>query len=368
MKHILLISCFSLLVACGQKNTGQQAGAQNDIFDRGNVDRLMKENAGQKAEADKLYVLGEKQLRKDKQPAGAIVSFTRSLNAYPTAKGYFELGNAYMDAKQYTEAIRAYNMAEAMDYKPLSKVLYNTACAYSVNNSSYEAGRYLEYAIESGYNNPGHITTDKDLTSPEYGFAYDDDFLDAMSGSTDEAEILWSNFKKAFVAMAMPFVIDRTTDKKLSGHHTLSNRFSKYVPEMHSKARFSRMGGPSYYDYAFIARNNNYVTVIYATQDEVDGDYYPANYWMVSYSPTGDQIDKINIAGQMGASQVSKVFTINEDLTFQVKEFNNEYEKSLEQNGLYDNKVVKSALIATREYRINDQGKFIEEGPRLGMK
>ena len=367
MKQLLLVAALAFLFSCNQAGKPGFTGI-SDIYNKDSVELLMHVNAGKKAEADKYYQEGEKKLRKDDQPGEAVALFTNSIRTYPSARVYFELGNAFMNSKHYEEAIKAYGMAELMDYKPLSKVLYNTACAYSLaKNKMWMAGEYLEYAIESGYKNTGHIMDDPDLKDLERGFAYDDAYLDAMSGVDDPAELLWSHFKKAFAAIVLPTVIDRQSDSKLTNDRILSYKYGKYIAEMQVRERFSREGGDAFYAYGQVADNAGFTAVIYCSRSEME-DLASANYWMVSYNPKGEIIDKMNVAGQKWGTSVSKVLTLNQDLTFEVKIFDNTYQKPPETEGYYQNPIVSSTLTATKEYKINDAGKFEEVAPRIGMR
>ena len=259
-------------------------------------------------------------------------------------------------------------MAEIMDYKPLSKLLYNSACAFSLSRGQkWKAGDYLEYAIESGYKNAAHITDDPDLKDLERGFAYDESYIDAMSGLDDPAEVLWGRFKKAFAAIGLPLVIDRQTDSKLTTGKMLSYRLGKYIAEMQVRQRFSREGGDAFYGYALVAETPAYIAVVYASRSEME-ETSTGNYWLASYSPKGELIDKMNIAGQKDGTSVSKVCTVNEDLTFNVKTFQITYQKDPEKEGYYENPVVSTAPMETKDYKITEAGKFVEAAPRIGMK
>ena len=365
MKYLVVIPALLLLASCAQKPV--KPSGLTDIFDKVMVEQYLH-TAGNKADADKYYKEGEQKLRKDKQPDQAITSFTSSIKAYPTARVYFELGNAYMNAKRYDEAIKAYEIAELMDYKPLSKLLYNTACAHALSDDKrYLAGNYLEYAIESGYSNANHITNDPDLKDIQQGFAYDDSYIDAMSGVEDPAEVLWQRFKKCFATIVLPLTIDKQSDAKLHSSPGLSYKYAKYISEMQSRARFSREGGDSFYGFASIADNNNYSAMVYATRSEMD-EVFPGNYWLISFDPKGKMIDIMNIAGQKYGTSLSKVCTINEDLSFTVKTFQNNYQKPPEKDGYYENPLVSTNLTATKDYKIDEAGKFVEVAPRIGMK
>ncbi len=74
-------------------------------------------------------------------------------------------------------------MAEWLDYSPLSKLMYNLACAYSLTEDGENSLKYLELAIQNGYTNGDQILSDPDMafarTTEEFNHVYES----AMSGT-----------------------------------------------------------------------------------------------------------------------------------------------------------------------------------------
>ena len=105
------------------------------------------------------------QLNKQKKFKAAIKAFYESLKVFPTAGTYFNLGNSYLNDKQYKKAVYA-NML-AIKYMPKHRLYhYNLACAYSLLKDVKfipHALKHLERALDLGYNAFDHIFKDPDL-------------------------------------------------------------------------------------------------------------------------------------------------------------------------------------------------------------
>jgi tetratricopeptide (TPR) repeat protein len=114
-------------------------------------------------EANELFLQGLNAYRNQSDLDSANYYLRQSILKEPTPRAYFELGNVSLDKKDYNTALKAYGVAEQLDYQPVSKILYNKACLYSLKGEQEMAGQYLEYALQAGYNNLDHINKDADL-------------------------------------------------------------------------------------------------------------------------------------------------------------------------------------------------------------
>lgn len=73
-------------------------------------------------------------------------------------------GLAYAKKRLYDRAIENYN--EAIKLNPEdSSIYYNKACSYSLMNNTTDACKWLNVAIEKGYNDWRHIKSDADLNN-----------------------------------------------------------------------------------------------------------------------------------------------------------------------------------------------------------
>ena len=113
-------------------------------------------------DANRLFMEGLDRYKNKKDPQGAIPLFVESICKNPASRSYYELGNVYMDTKDYKSSILCYQMAEKLGYEPFSKVLYNLACAHSMSEDYDMAADYLEFALQAGYSNMDNISKDPD--------------------------------------------------------------------------------------------------------------------------------------------------------------------------------------------------------------
>ncbi len=371
MKLKLAFVC-SLAVALGSCNhkpsieTKATGGAAKGIFYRDKISALISNNVGKQKEANALYQKAVVAFRKERKTEKAVELLESSLRLYPTARTYFELGNAYASLKNYFDALMCYDLAEQMGFTPVSKLLYNMSCAYSLDQKPDKSLEYLEYAIEAGFVNKKQMMHDSDLTNIRNA-GFSEVFRTALEGIESPGEVGWEGFLQVFSAIMLPVSIDLNSGKKMPDGKFLSYSFEQFVPEMHEREKFSRGTGNVFYAYGLVEQNNNYTALIYAegVDEEMDGEQ-PLLFFLVSYDRKGTIIDKMQISGPRSLGGLCLASSMNSNLSFEVKEFENTYEKLVESSGYGDNKLISSSLKNTHNFRINDQGKFIESGPAMG--
>lgn len=81
-----------------------------------------------------------------------------------TYKEFVAKGDASYRAKDYKGSVAYYENAFKMEHK-LSSDLYNGACAAALNHDDEKAFKWLDLAIDNGYENITHIKKDTDLES-----------------------------------------------------------------------------------------------------------------------------------------------------------------------------------------------------------
>lgn len=367
------MSLFGLSCSNQERSNAPAASARtfgNDrLFDRQAALRYTADFPEESPEAGKLFLDAIDQYRNQKNTRKAKELFLQSLAQYPTSRGYYELGNVCTDRKQYGEAIVSYKMAEALGYQPQSKLLYNMACAYSLQGKPDTARQYLEYAIEAGYSNMEHIVNDPDLAKARIDneYLFRKVYTDAMSGSSDPAALLWQSFKREFRAAAFPLVLNEQTRTQLGDASFISYDFERFISEMRD-TRFSREVGKEFYPLARLEGNERYTALVYAVVEGVMGDDAPVGYVLVSFDGRGGLIDKMHVGGQVEYGGLSKVATIQSNLHFEVKEFKAIYKNDPETAGYYDNPIVRRELQGSKNYRISGNGKFEEARSMLGMR
>jgi hypothetical protein len=338
-----------------------------NLYDKDTVLLIAHSAAEKNSASDKLFLEGIDKYRNKKNPAAGIESFKQSILLKPQAKAYYELGNALVDKEDLNEAVKAYGIAELLDYKPLHKVLYNMACAYSRQGDLVSAQYYLVSAIEFGYSNVKNIFADKDLEplrkDNEYEFR--SVVTAALSGATDPEKLQWNLFWHEFKPLTFPVSLDMKYADNL-GEDYISYDYERFVPEMRN-AQFSREVGSEYYHVGLVKNSDSVKTLVYAVKDVVMEGSAPAQYYIVSFDKQGTLIDKLLIGGQKQLDQPFRVATIQENGSIRIGLFKQIYEKDPEKEGYEDNKLMESKEIGKEDYSITADGHFVKPTVVLAM-
>lgn len=322
--------------------------------------------AGKNATADKLFLEGVNIYRNKKQPLESIELFKKSILLKPQAKTYYELGNALFDVKKLPEAIQSYGIAEVLDYKPLHKVLYNMACAYSLQKDASSAKYYLVAAIEFGYSNVKNIYADKDLSYLRGQGDFSGYVNTSLSGATDPEKLQWNLFWHEFKTLKFPVHLDMKYAEKL-GEDYISYEYERFVPEMRNE-QFSREVGSEFYHVGLVKGSDSVKTLLYAVRDVMMSEAAaPTTYYIVSFDKKGKLIDKLLIGGHAKLDEPFKVATIEENGTIQIGLFKQIYEKDPDTAGYVDNKLVESKELDKENYKISEDGHFVKLDVLLGM-
>lgn len=329
-----------------------------DIF-KGNLIMAFLENDEKFVdEANALFLKGINAFRNSKDLDSADIYLKKSILKEPSAKAYFELGNVYMDKRQFDKAMLAFGVAEQLDYEPLSKIMYNKACAFSLQKKPELAGQYLEYALQAGYTNLEHINKDSDLEKLRETVYYKQAIEKGLRGMSDADNLYWLQFMKQFAVMDMPLKLNtNVSEKTYEAMKFISYDYEKYISEMRNE-EFSREVSKTFYFYARPYETENYVALVYIVKDEFMGQGAPLTYRMATFTHTGKLIDKKDIGGQGNYGEPVMVSTLKKDQIIDVKLVELEYEQDPDQNGYYDNKVINQKTVGTMKFRIGKDGRI----------
>lgn len=366
---ILSFILIAILFSCGTNPNPKQSKystlkvdnlTDKDLFTFVKVKAYMDQNVTKSEEHNSLFLKGIEAFKNDKNLDSASYYFKESILKMPTNMAYYELGNVLMDEKNYDQAIEAYNMAERLGYEPFSKVLYNIACAHSLKEDSQLAGQYLEYALQAGYSNIENIEKDKDLAylrAETYTYKR---FLNrGLKGLSNAENLYWLSFKRQFNRMQYPLKLDENLDLLLLNDETrISYDFEKYVAEMRDE-KFSRETTKGFYYLAQLKETDKYVALVYVVKEEFYGDQSPLTFRIVTFSNSGKLIDKKEIAGRSDFSKPLKSALIKNDMSICVTSYETEFEKNPEDEGYYNNKVVKKTKLNDTYLTINEAGKIV---------
>lgn len=382
MRYVILLAAgFSIsLLACNAPTTstkktdtlnqgqGQSATVigEGQIFDKEFILSAITLTEGKNKTSDKYFLKGVDAYRNQKNPEEGVKLFKQSIMAQPQARAYFELGNALADLNNLGDAASAYQIAEILDYKPTSKVMYNLACVYSRGGDEKSARYYLISAIEFGYSNAKNIYEDNDLEYLRKNmYDFNDMVMAALGGATDPDKLQWNAFWHDFKPVSYPLVLDEKYSSKL-GEDYISYEYERFVAEMRN-SKFSRDVGYEFYHVGLAKANDSVKTIIYAVKDVVMDNNAPPEYYIVSFDNVGKLIDKLEIGGHRSLSAPFKVATLTENGNIEIGLFNQVYKLDPEKEGYEDNEVVSVKFLEKQLYNITDDGHFVKKDNLMGM-
>jgi len=329
-----------------------------DLFNGNKVMAFLENDQKYIQEANELFLKGLDAYRNKKMLDSANSYLLESILMEPSAKAYFELGNVFMDMKEYDDAIAAYGVAEQLDYEPFSKILYNKSCIYSLQDKQEMSGQYLEYALQAGYTNIEHIGKDSDLEGLRETYHYQKAIDKGLRGMSNSENLFWLQFKKLFAKTEVPLKLEPVmSDEMQEALVYISYDYEKYISEMRDE-KFSREVSKGFFYYAQPYENEDFVAVVYIVKDEFMGEYAPLTYVLATYTHEGKLIDKEKIGGSSSLSEAILFTTLNKNMKIKAEIRKPIYEKDPYDHGYYDNEMIDSELIGTKSFSISAKGKI----------
>ena len=312
-------------------------------------------------EANSLFLSGVDAYRNKKELDSAAYYFRQSLLKEPTSKSYYELGNLYMTTNKLDDALLSYNMAEQLNYEPFSKILYNKACIYSIQDKRELSSQYIEYAIQAGYSNFDHIEKDTDLDNVRDSYYFKKAMKKGLRGVSNAENLYWIQFKKQFSRIAVPYELEVNIEYNAleEEYGQISYEYEKYVAEMRDEA-FSREVSKLFYYHSIPYETENIVAVIYIIKDDFMGEYSPLTYRLATFTHDGKLIDKKVIGGRENLDSHLMVPYLNLNQTINIAQFTLEYEKDPNEYGYYNNPIVSKEEFEGLNLKISEDGKIEE--------
>jgi tetratricopeptide (TPR) repeat protein len=340
-----------------EKVVAVQSLSEKDIYNIDVVDAFVPTVHDTVREASrKVFLTGIDLFRNKKNPDKAVSEFKKAILMCPDAKSYYELGNALMDITNYKEAIDAYHMAEKLNYNPISKVMYNLACAYSRAQDGESALKYIQLSIENGYSNTKHLLTDADLAYvrelPDFMGVYEE----AMSGASSPEAALFDLYAVSFTQTQFPLEFKPADFNTMYLSNSIAYDFEPFVSEM-VNPNFSREVGDEFYYVALLKETSDFVALIYAGK-QVMYNNPPVYHILATYNHEGKLIDKVEIGGYHYYADPVKSYSITEDLAIVVNEYEIKYAKDVEEFGYEENPIESNELLNTRKFQITAKGKI----------
>ncbi len=372
---IVIVALSVLLVACGGKkttnkntdNVQKSVLAEADIFNKEIVNNfLLKADKNSQQDAKRIFLTGVDQYRNNNKLDSAIISFKNSISMYPFAKTYYELGNALMDKKDFKMAIDAYKMAEALEYEPISLVLYNLACAHSMIEDGKQSLNYLQLAIENGYNHLDQIMSDSDLVFVRKDENFTETVKTSMSGNTSSKAVSFSMYKSHFASLTLPYQLSEEVSQTVNFDQSISYDYVDFVPGM-VNSEFSRDVGDEYFYVGKVAETDKYVALLYS-QAGMWSEKPPVHVYLATYGiDKGKIIDFEKIAGLEYYSDSLRTAVVKSDMSVEVKYFIQEWEKNPDDYG-YDSENKRTGLnqVAIKNFKIDVNGAIRESKKMMG--
>jgi tetratricopeptide (TPR) repeat protein len=344
-------------------NTGKaqrqyEALNDNNLFDGLLVDIAVSTNIDSIQAANQIFLNGVDLFRNEKNPDGAITKFKESIFKCPSAKAYYELGNAYLEVNNDEKALLAFTMAEQLGYEPFAKLLYNLSCVHSRLSNIELSGRYLEYAIQAGYANFDHIEKDEDLEKLRKSHLFRHHFQRAVDGVANKENIFWVQFRQKFATAKFPIVLEHKIHSSFfEDEKFISYDYERFVPSMRNE-RFSRDVGNAFYYFVKVQETELFTALIYIEKDAFLEDYAPIVYKMITYTPEGKIIDQKMIGGRTSVYDPLMVSKINKDGRIEITYYDVIHEKNVEREGFYENPIKEMKETRTETLQIQSNGKI----------
>src|ERR1043166_8707825 len=164
-------------------------------------------NDSAKKNAQILFLKGVDQYKNKKKISEAISLFKQAIVMSPNAKYYYELGNALLDSKgggsAYADALRSYEVAEYLGFKPMSMVYYKEACAGYMSKPDEKWGTigYLRQAFNAGFTDTLGLMKDEKIGTLAKSTEYHSLMIEVTShGFRNEESDLFALYINSFPA------------------------------------------------------------------------------------------------------------------------------------------------------------------------
>ena len=383
MKNILPFALVLALFACNTHTANKPSPVtkyvltDDSMYDLTSIRVAMV--AGDEQAARKLLALGNDTYINKKDIPASIDLFKKAIRTEPTAKAYFQLGSALTDAGFYDEAEKALHIAEQLDYSPKANVMFRLAQAYSNQALPSEdlrdslALHYMEVAIQMGYPHSEDFLkngTFSALRNAKNFQSIYDEVVAANTGNTSPGRLFWERFRSEFSQLKLPLTINTMWMQSHKLENIISFDYVRFVPET-AETEFARDATDVYYYCGLLKNDTAYTALLYAGRDQEVEDanhYTPESFTLVTFDNNGMLIDKMRAGGQKNFTDTFKVFTMQPNFTFQIRDYRNIYKNDPDQVGYEHNYVVRSEPLGTNTYRIAANGKFERIDAPLAMR
>jgi hypothetical protein len=276
-------------------------------------------------QAKKMFLKAIDLYRNQKNAAASIEFFQRSVRIWPDAKSYYELGNALMDANDYAQSLKAFDIALNLQFIPASSCLYNMACAYSMEMDSMLAFTYLNIALDSGYANKKQLLRDPDLEFVRKSNTFRSMIVEHFNDKDDIRDFLFNDFLLSFPTLPSCYQRDLKDAGKYDLTKALNYDFASFIPGMINN-QFSREVLSEYEALGKKELEKQITLVAYSAIQTISDTLLPVNTYLITYDSTGTQLDTklfscycdphTIITGKLDSSNVLTVTELSQEWKF----------------------------------------------------
>lgn len=366
MKPVFILGLL-VLTACGQKKA--TPGPVTTLFkpDTAAVRELVKNDfplqkdsvrdfidkvtpAHQKL-AQPIFANGLDFYHNQKNPNLAATHLLQAMQLSPTATGYYELANVFVDLKQYDSAEKSFEIGELLGYQPMAKLLFDKARMFALHRNEYEALFYIRHAFDAGHTQLNEVQSDPVFAEvrklSEFKIWLSEN---TASKSANPKQTEFDIFSSQFSRTSFPKVLQAYGTDSFEYQNRISSGFEYYLTEMRNEMKFSRMVGLEIYAIHQINRTKNYTALTFETYEFI-GVPPKTCIYLATYSPEGKIISKVNVSF---LNESEKTYTTCKFLgpnSFVLYKY-----KAI----VSENKVIAGASLGQITYAISEQG-LIEE-------
>jgi hypothetical protein len=299
-----------------------------------------------------------------------------------TAAAYYRLGDSLLEKGYCDTAIKAFQVAERLNFQPRADLLYKLSAGYAGKAQYFAdpedsclqaATRYAELAIQMGYGHPENFRSDRLFADLKENGFFIQTCAEALSGTGKPGgsdKTLWESFVNQFSPLPLPLTIDQGWVGSHPPRREIAYVHERFVPEMRT-TKFTRGTEYLYYYVGSIRQTPDYTALLYAGKSlelmrDADDDR-ATFFFLVSYDRDGRIVDKLLAAGRRDLTEPARTLTLQSDLNFTIKSFRNIYARDPEKAGYENNPIVRSEPAGETGYRITPTGKFEQLQPALAM-
>lgn len=287
-----------------------------------------------------------------------IDSFMLSLQHYPEAETYFQMGNAQLELKQHEDAINAYKMAKFIGYQSPKYLFYNMACAYAMDDSDLDGKRrginYLRMATQNGYVEKDSLLTDTRLQNIRYTYEFNKIFLQTFQKNENDTKTKFDLFSSLFPRIKFPIKIE---PDDLGKTFSTKRRLHEPLGALTGREEYM-LDEERYIAVAMLKKTKNFVAVLYLAYPLNSSERPYRQYEIATYTPKGENIDKIIFADSSNpekylCGQIDKDLNITLSTHLNIWKYNrDEYED-------YNNRIEYSEFMYEEKFRIDEEGKIV---------